>query len=268
METFKYGIVLSGGGARGFAHLGVLKALEEKGIKPSIISGVSAGAIIGAFIAAGKSIEETFEIMKAHKFSDLTSFQIPKTGVLSFQKLESLLQSELGKVRIEDLPIPLYVAATDVLNGHVEYFNRGDLSKIVMASASIPVLFSPVKIDESYYVDGGVFNNTPMEPIAHLCDHVIISSISPLQQIQYLGGIMDIAGRTFQLAVNAANEAKKSRADLYIEPMKLREYSLFDTSKADDMFQLGYDYTMSLDFHLEKSLFQKIKNNLAKLFTK
>lgn len=265
---YKYGIVLGGGGARGFAHLGVLKALEEKNIRPDVVSGVSAGAIIGAFIAAGKSVDETFEIMKSHSFSDLSSLQIPKTGIFNFHKLESLLQTVLGKIDLKELPIPFYVAATDVLNGHIEYFNEGDLSQIVMASASIPVLFSPVKINDSYFVDGGVFNNTPMEPIRSLCEHVIISSISPLQRISELGGITDIAGRTFQLSVNAANEVKKKEADLYIEPLKLREYSLFDTAKAEDMFKLGYEYTSNMDFTFEQSLFQKIKSGFSRLFEK
>lgn len=266
MKKYKYGVVLGGGGARGYVHLGVLKALEEKGIIPEVISGVSAGAIIGAFVASGKTIDDIFQIMKKYSFGDFTKLQLPKTGLLSFSKLEAMLQTEIGKLDIKDLEKPFYVATTNVIQGKVEYFNEGDLSHIVTASASIPVLFSPVKINDGYYVDGGVFNNVPIEPLKDLCEKIIVISISPIQPVKQLGGIMDIAGRIFQLAVNAANENKKGLADLYIEPDRLREYGLFDTDKADEMFMLGYEYAKNLDIELETSWIDKIKSKMIRIF--
>ncbi|TRZ45334.1 patatin-like phospholipase family protein [Robertkochia solimangrovi] len=261
-KPYRCGIVLGGGGTRGFAHLGVLKALEEKGIKPDIISGVSAGAIAGAFIANGISPEDTLNIMKSHRLFDFTTFQLPKTGLLNFDKLSAHLRKHLGDMNLEDTPIPFIVTTTDLLKGKVRYFKKGNLADIIQASASIPVLFSPVKLEDSYYVDGGVFSNTPIAPLLGLCEKIIVINISPLDSIETPGNIRDIAARTFQLSVNASNLLARDSCDLYIEPEGLANFPILDSSRADELYQIGYNYTAALEIDLfeKQNLWSKLGN--------
>ncbi|THD67839.1 patatin [Robertkochia marina] len=267
-KPYRFGFVLGGGGARGFAHLGAIKALEEKGIRPDIISGVSAGAVAGAFIAAGRSPEATHELMKSLSIRDLTNFQMPKTGLFNLNRLKSLLQEHLGDKDIKDLEIPLVIAATDILNGKVTYFKEGDLSTIVQASASIPVLFSPVKINDLYYVDGGVFNNVPLEPLKDCCDHTVVINISPMDKIETLGGIASIAARTFQLSVNAANRSIEGQCDIYLRPEELASYPIFDTQKADELFEIGYNYTKEQSFDIPEKTEPGFWQQLTSWFNK
>ncbi|RAV29796.1 patatin-like phospholipase family protein [Sinomicrobium soli] len=243
---YRYGIALGGGGARGFAHLGALKALNEAGIKPEVISGVSAGAIAGAFIAGGFSPDEVFGIMKENRLGNFTSIQIPRDGLLNFDKLRHTIARYIPAKNIEDLPIPFYVAASNLNEGRVEYFHRGDLGKIVQASASIPVLFSPVKIDGKKYVDGGIFDNVPIAPIKEQCETTIAINISPTQRVDKLNNLIDIATRTFHLSVDATSCRKKEECDIYIEPPELYNYPILDASRAEQMFFIGYEYTKTL----------------------
>lgn len=247
-----YGIALSGGGARGFAHLGVIQGLRDKGIEPGIISGVSAGAIMGAMVASGKSVHEIREILKEQRFFDLSSWQLPKTGFFRLDKLEALFQATFGNINIEDLHIPLIIAATDLLKGRLTYFEKGPLSRIVQASASIPVIFSPVEIDGRFYIDGGVFTNVPLDPIRDRCKHTLISNISPLDETDKVGNVIDIAARTFQLSVNAATLITRTHCDVYIEPPGLGAYPLFDTSLADELYEIGYSHVMNMTLDFNK----------------
>lgn len=245
-KKYKIGVALGGGGARGYAHLGVLQGLQEKGIKPDIISGVSAGAIAGVFIASGKSPKEAFEIMKGFGISDFTKFRIPRNGLLSLEKLQKTIEKEVAVKSLEDLPIPLIVAVSDLLKGHVDYLDKGPLSTIITASASIPVLFDPVPLNNTLYADGGIFNNLPVEPLKKHCKKVIGVSISPVQEIPELSGLIHLATRTFQLTVNARHDIIKANCDLFIEPPQLSEYDLLDTRNVNEIFEIGYQYTKEL----------------------
>ena len=245
-KKYKIGVALGGGGARGYAHLGVLQALQEKGIKPDIISGVSAGAIAGVFIASGKSPKEAFEIMKDFGITDFTKFRIPRNGLLSLEKLKSTIEREVRYKNIEDLPVPFIIAVSDLLKGKVEYLDKGPLSTIVQASASIPVLFDPVPLNNTLYADGGIFNNLPIEPLKKTCKKIIGVSISPVQEIKELAGLIQLATRTFQLTVNARHDIIRDNCDLFIEPPRLCEHDLLDTKNVDKIFDIGYQYTHGL----------------------
>lgn len=243
---YRYGIALGGGGARGFAHLGVLKALQEAGIKPDIISGVSAGAIVGAFIAGGFSPDEVFEIMKENRLGNFTGIQFPRDGLLNFDKLQHTITRFIPAKNIEDLPLPFYVAASNLNDGVIEYFDKGELGKTVQASASIPVLFSPVKINGKKYVDGGIFDNVPIAPLKEKCETIIGINISPTQRVDKLNNLIDIASRTFHLSVESTSVRKKEECDIYIAPSELYNYPILDASKAEKMFLIGYEYTKAL----------------------
>lgn len=243
-KEYQLGIALGGGGARGFAHLGVLKALQEKGYEPELISGVSAGALAGAFLASGYSPDEAMEVMSKNGFTDFASLIVPRTGLLSLEKMEKILRKHLGPVRIEDLPKPFIVTVTNLLSGRPEYISQGELVPYVVASSSIPVLFSPVEIAGNQYVDGGLMDNLPIAPLEDRCDEIIAVSISPIQEIEGLSGLIDVATRTFQLSVNNQLNGLRDACDVFIEPKGLANYSLLDADNAQALFDLGYKHVM------------------------
>lgn len=244
---YKFGFVLSGGGARGFAHLGILEALAEKGIRPDIISGVSAGAIAGVFICAGKTPHETHQILKSKNLFQYTAITLPVNGLLKLNGLQKVLEKEIPYKNIEDLPVPLYVGTSNITDGVPEYFNKGPLSRIVLASASIPVLFSPVEINGKLYSDGGLLENIPVEPLKSKCRRIIVSNISPLQKPADVKNLVQMVTRTFHLSIHARIKEAKNYADLYIEPERLTHFDLLSGGHADEAFEIGYMAVKELD---------------------
>lgn len=243
-QKYKFGLVLSGGGTRGFAHLGVIAALQEMGIDIDIISGVSAGAIVGAFIAAGKSPEDVLKIFKKGWFFQYTKIHLPVDGLLKLDGVKEVIEKELPVKKIEDLKIPFHICVSNLNKGTVEYRNKGPLGDTVLASSSIPVLFAPVSLGRYLYVDGGLMDNIPTEPIAKDCENLIVSNISPINPKAKLKNLMQIATRTVYMSVNVKSEQVKKEASFYIEPKGIDEYDIFLRKHADDLFQLGYDSTM------------------------
>ena len=224
-KKYRLGISLSGGGARGFAHLGILKALEEKGIKPDIISGVSAGAIAGAFIAAGKKPEEALAIIKQYRFFDLARLRYPRLGLFTLDHVKNSIENEISFKRIEELPTPLLIGTTDILEGKIKYFSEGSLSQIVQASAAIPILFNPIVIDGKPYSDGGVLVNQPIKPLFERCRKTIMINISPVTPIKEVKNLAQIATRTFQLGVSSQDEEIRKKCTLYLEPPEISKIS-------------------------------------------
>lgn len=140
-RKFRVGISLSGGGAKGIAHLGVLQALEEYGLKPQVIAGVSAGAIIGALYADGKSPKEICQFFKDSSFFKFVKIVVPKKGVMSTERFYNLLDGFLTAKTFEELQMPLTVNATELIEGKNVYFNSGSLVDKVVASSSVPIFF-------------------------------------------------------------------------------------------------------------------------------
>jgi NTE family protein len=240
------GLVLSGGAARGFAHLGVFKALEEFGIKPDIISGVSAGAIAGALYADGFAPEEILEIYTRKSIFEFMQMTVPKTGIFKATGLKDTLKKNLRASSFNQLKIPLVVTATNLIEGRSEYFRDGDLVEAIMASSCVPVLFEAVMINKIPYIDGGVMNNMPAEPIAHLCKKLIGVYINPTGQITELKGLVHIAERSFHLAIASEMRTKQHLFDVFIEPAEITNYSLFDLKKAPELFAVGYRKTVEI----------------------
>ena len=245
-KEYQIGIVLSGGGVRGITHLGVLKALEENNIYPDIISGVSAGAIIGAFYADGYKPEEIFDILDNNSLFDFAKITIPKDGLLSINNLSKVLHEYLYARKFDDLKIPLIIAASNLNDGEIVYFKDGDLIDKIVASASIPVLFKPSIIHNKTFVDGGLFDNLPIDPIRKKCKKIIASHVNPTTQENNLDSILNIAQRTFHLAIRSKVVENSKHCDLFIEPQGLRNYSLFNASKNREMFNIGYETTIEM----------------------
>lgn len=239
-KKFETGLVLSGGAVRGFVHLGVLKALEEHDLKPDIISSVSAGSIAGAFYADGFRPEEILEIFKAKHLFELMQVTVPRTGFFSAKGIRTTLENNLRAKTFRELKIPLIIAATDVLKGTIRYFSKGNLVEAILASSCVPVLFEIITIDGVQYVDGGVINNMPVEPLAGKCRKLIGVYIIPAGEIQKVKGIMHMAERAFYLSMASKIMDKESMFDLFISPREIVEYGFFDLKKADELFKLGY----------------------------
>lgn len=242
-KKFKTGLVLSGGGARGFAHLGVLQALNEAGIFPDVISGTSAGAIIGVLYADGYSPKEILTLMNRASRFDYMRPSLPREGLLQINGIIKVLRTNLHSKRFEDLKIPLFVSATDLNNGKIVYFSEGDIFDPVVASASIPVLFHPVKIGDISYVDGGVLDNLPIRPIENMCSLIIGSFVNPVGYIEKISGLINIAERTFMLSMSKEILEKAKRFDVFVAPAELQNYGFFDPEKALELFDIGYDAT-------------------------
>lgn len=247
MAKYKVGIALGGGGSRGFAHLGVLKALEEHGIVPEVIAGSSAGSIVGALLAAGKSPDEVYEDLQQNTLTDFARFGWSKDGLMSLDQLREQLEELLPGTTFADLKYPLYVTVSNLLTGEVEYLHQGSVALAVQASSAIPVLFEPVEIDGRIYVDGGLLDNVPVAPLLDCCEKVIAVDIMPLEQIETVEGIRDVAVRTFQIGTGGASRSQLKDAALLIQLDGLAGYHILDTSATDEMYKIGYEHVKAMD---------------------
>jgi NTE family protein len=245
MSDYKYriGLVLSGGGARGFAHVGVLKALNEEGIFPNVISGTSAGALVGVLYADGFAPDEIMKIMNSSTRLNYFRPTMPREGLLQISGVIKILQNNLRAKTFEELKIPLFVTATDLNNGKAVYFSEGDLLNPVIASASIPVLFKPVVIDNILYVDGGVLDNLPLRPIENECRILLGSFVNPTGYEENISGLISIAVRTFLLSMSKEVVEKSKKFDLLVAPPELRNYKILDPEKSEEVFRIGYEAT-------------------------
>jgi NTE family protein len=242
MSTKKYktGLVLSGGGARGFAHLGVIQALSEAGIVPDVIAGTSAGALVGVLYADGYSPQEIMSLMNWARKFDFMRPTLPREGLLQISGIMKILKANLRARTFDELKIPLFVTATDLNNGQSVYFSEGELFDPVIASASIPVLFQPVKIDNISYVDGGVLDNLPIKPIEDNCELLIGSFVNPTGYADKVSGLISIAERTFLLSMSKDVIEKAKKFDMFIAPPELRNFGLLDPERSQELFDLGY----------------------------
>jgi NTE family protein len=245
MQDVKYniGLVLSGGGSRGFAHLGLIQALNDAGIYPDVISGTSAGALAGVLYADGYTPKEILTMMNSGSRLDFMRPALPREGLLQIGGVMKILKSNLHAKTFEELKIPLFVSATDLNNGKAEYFSKGDLFDPVMASASIPVLFQPVIINNLCYVDGGVLDNLPLHPIRHKCKFLIGSFVNPIGYVEKISGLINIAERTFMLSMSKEIIEKAKSFDLFVAPLELKNYGILDPEKAEELFSVGYNAT-------------------------
>ncbi len=242
-KQYNIGLVLSGGGTRGFAHLGVIQALNEAGIFPDVISGTSAGALIGVLYADGYTPLEIMKLMNSSSRLDFMRPALPREGLLQINGIIKILKTNLRSKNFNELKIPLFVSATDLNNGKSVYFSEGDLFDPVIASASIPVLFQPVKIGDISYVDGGVLDNLPIRPIENKCRILIGSFVNPVGYMKKISGLINIAERTFMLSMSKEIYEKAKKFDLFIAPLALRNYKFLNPEKAQELFEIGYNAT-------------------------
>jgi len=239
-KPYKVGIALSGGGVKGLCHAGVLKALEEVGIKPNVISGVSSGALVGALYSDGYSPDEIAVCFEEISFRNMTKIRLPDGGFFKTDIFQKFLNSKLHARTFEELSIPLRVVATDLDNGRSVTFNSGQLIDPIVASCTFPVLFSPKIINGIHYVDGGVLKNFPVSTIRKDCEKVIGINASPLVADEYKQSILNVALRSYNFMFKANILHDKGLCDLLIEPVDMGNYETFDVDKGREIFELGY----------------------------
>jgi NTE family protein len=240
----KTGLVLSGGGARGVAHLGAIQALLDHGIKPDIISGVSSGSIVGSLYGAGMMPEEILEILTKTKLFRYIRPAWSKFGFLNIQKLIAIYKLYLPVKTFEDLKYPVIISAADIIQGKTVYFSQGDLVKAVLASTCIPLLFAPVEMDGMLMVDGGIINNLPVEPLIPDCNLIIGVHCNPANHTYKPKGMKSMIERTFHLAVSNNVKERIKYCDIFIEPAELVNTGLFEISKAREIYSIGYEHTV------------------------
>jgi NTE family protein len=247
METiYNTGLVLSGGGARGFAHLGVIQALNENNIFPDVISGTSAGAIAGVLYADGYTPKEIMGILNSTSRLHFMRPTVPREGLFRISGIIRILKEHLRAKTFADLRIPLFVCATDLHNGKAVYFSEGELIDPIIASASIPVIFKPVVINNIHYVDGGVLDNLPVRPLEKSCKFIIGSFVNPTGSEENFSNLSRIAVRIFMLNIAKEVALKADKFDLFIAPPQLKDYKILDPEKAEEVYKIGYNETISL----------------------
>jgi NTE family protein len=239
----KIGITLSGGGARGVAHIGVLKALEEMGVKFSVISGTSAGSIVGSLYAYGYKPEEIFSIIQKVSVFKSVRPSWTWTGLLSLDGLASVLAKHMPENSFNALKLPLTIAATDIKKGEIVYFTGGDLSRCILASCCVPAVFAPILYDGRMFVDGGVLDNLPAKPIRSQCDLLIGSHCNPIGADFDGKNLRTIIERSLLMAINANTQKSRELCDVFIEPPALSKVSGFELAKAEEIFESSYQFT-------------------------
>lgn len=243
MNKQVYGLVLSGGGVRGAAHLGLMKALEEYDIVPDYISGSSMGAIVGAFYAAGYSYKDIMEFLQQTPLFTLERFSFRKPGLIDTESFYGTFLDYFPEDRFEALQKTLFTCATDLVRGRNKFFMKGPLIRTILASAAFPGMLTPVVINERIYADGGIVNNFPVEPLLGYCDKIIGCYVNPLKKVkpEELTSSSVILERSYQIGRNSMTDAKFHHCDLIIAPSSLNQYGTFKMNQIDEVFDIGYE---------------------------
>lgn len=239
----KIGLALSGGGTRGVAHIGVIRALLEADIEPTAVVGTSAGSVIGALYAAGKTPDQMMTMALAgNSLVKMFKFVLPFNSVTSLANFERLLLDAELPETFEELKYPLVVGATDLNEGRVEYFSSGPLHPVITASCAIPLVFKPVQIGNHIYADGGIFDNLPAHLLPADCDLRIGVDLMPIVPAEIKPNSLapTIAKRTFELMVYNNSAQGCAACDLLITPTKLSEHHTFQFGKFQEMHDIGY----------------------------
>ncbi|MDR2622687.1 MAG: patatin-like phospholipase family protein [Dysgonamonadaceae bacterium] len=255
-QKYKLGLALSGGGARGFAHPGAIKAIEDFGLKPEIISGTSAGALAGALYADGYAPEEIVKLFVGKDLREFADLQMPVAAIFGMSGFRRFLKKHLHARNFEDLSIPLKVVVTNLDEGKSAVFETGPIIDAVVASCSIPIVFNPVVIDGVNYVDGGIFKNFPVSTIRSLCDTIIGVNVSPLVPKKYKKTIMQIAERSYHYMSRTNTLLDRTLCDVLVEITDLAYFKTFDLINSEKIFKIGYGYC-------QKALSETSKINLS-----
>ena len=282
----KIGIAFGSGGARGLAHILMIEAMEELGLKPSVISGTSVGAIVGAFYAAGYTSKEMKEIVykiifpKNDRFSDffkrsdivkmLTMFdpQFVKSGFIKGDKLQNFLQSQMNASTFEELKIPLKIVATDYWKKEEVIFDKGKILPAIRASYSLPGLFTPVKIHGRVLIDGGIVNPLPYDILIKDCDYTVAVDVTAYKTSngKEFPPTFESVFTAYQIMQhsNSQQKIKFIKPDIYIRP-EIMDVRVFDFSKVESIFEQAQPAKDALKKKLEQILKYKTSTEYVEI---
>ena len=215
----RIGLALGGGAARGFAHIGVIQVLEEAGIKPQLVVGTSAGSLVAALYATGKSGAELGMLALGMDESALTDWSFPGRGVIRGEALARYVREQTGGISIEKMKLPLGIVATDLDSGQPILFQRGDPGVAVRASSAVPAVFQPVKIGDREYVDGGLVSPVPVRFARQMGAELVLAiDISSPPEGQATGDAMRMLLQTFAIMGKSINTLELRDADVVFRP--------------------------------------------------
>lgn len=218
-RPIKIGVALGGGAARGFAHIGVLQVLEEQGIKPDIVVGTSAGSMVAALYASGRTPTEMEQMAMTLDESSITDWVFPGRSLMKGEALARFIRDNTGGKSIEQMRIPLGIVATDLNSGQPILFRRGDPGVAVRASSAVPAVFQPVKIGGHEYVDGGLVSPIPVRYAQQMgADVVIAVDISAIPQGQPTQSSIQILLQTFNIMGHSISQHELNEADVVVRP--------------------------------------------------
>jgi NTE family protein len=240
----KAGVAFGGGGARGFAHIGVMRAFEENGVDFQYVAGTSVGSMIGAFYADGYTSKQLEDIAFKIKHRDIINSRlifIPSQA----ENIEKVMKAYIGDIKFEDLKKPFGLAAVDVKSGNEVNITQGDLAKAVSASCAVPLFFTPVEWEDYLLYDGGLLNNVPSDVVRYLGAEVVVGI--DINSTKTYG---TDSKRTFDLVAAALRIAMKStanqgiiNADIVIQP-DVSKYRPTRLRGGKDMIEIGYEAAM------------------------
>lgn len=220
-REIKLGLALGGGAARGFAHLGVIQVLEEAGLRPSHVAGTSAGSLVAALYASGKSTTELARLAETMQEADITDWMLPilNRGALRGEALAKYVNTQVGGRSLEQMKIPLGIVATDLGSGESITFRRGNTGAAVRASSAVPAVFQPVRIGDREYVDGGLVAPVPVRQARDMgANFVIAVDISSDPEGNPSGDTFQILMQTFAIMGKSINTLALKDADFVVRP--------------------------------------------------
>ena len=224
----RIGLALGGGAARGFAHIGVIQVLEESGIRPDLVVGTSAGSLVAALYAAGRTGGELARVALAMDESAITDWSFPGRGLIRGEALARYVREQTGGRGIEQLPLPLGIVATDLDSGQAVLFQRGDVGVAVRASSAVPAVFQPVRIGTREYVDGGLVSPVPVRFARQMGAELVIAvDITSPPDGNDTSDPFQMLLQTFAIMGKSINTFELKDADVVIRP------SLTGVSSAD-----------------------------------
>lgn len=218
----RIGLALGGGAARGFAHVGVIQILEEAGIRPTLVTGTSAGSLVAAIYASGKSGKQLQHVAETMEEVTIADWTLPlfNRGMFRGDALAKYVNGQVSARLIQDMPLPLGIVATDLNSGQSMLFQRGDTGTAVRASSAVPAVFQPVKISGRDYVDGGLVSPVPVRAARKMGAELVIAvDISSPPDSNLAGGTLDVLLQTFSIMGSSVNSFELKDADVVVRPV-------------------------------------------------
>lgn len=241
----RIGLALSGGAALGGVHVGVLRAIAERGIPVAMVSGTSIGAYVAALFAFGRDWREIRDIVKEMTWMSVSSFSLSQYGLMANTKLRASLEAALGEVCFADAELSLAVVAVDLSRNEKVVFREGPVGLAVQASTCLPGIFVPVESEGRFLVDGGILENVPVSPLQAMGADCIIAVELAVPVIHGRpGNIADVVVKSLNLAFQSATELQAREAEVRIRP-DLSGYSLIDTDQTPELIEVGYAAAMA-----------------------